>query len=201
MLIEINLLPEELRGRARSEKKSRFGLKIPRFVPFVAGGAVILALVVSFAVVTYSGSVKGRLVRAKKILREEEKRAARAITMTTQLADLEKHAYPLIRRVGGKVYWWSILEQVTLNCPPNAVLDSVKFQKGGGVDDPSTLTLAGHYRRGKSLEDRFASNLGSSAKIGKYIDKIYTGPRKIEGDRTIFEIKCEFIMPREDEER
>ncbi len=194
MLVEINLLPSELRRKAKTDRK-RFNIQIPRYVPYVVGGAILFAVVISFAIMTYTGSVRSNLVRAKKMLKEEKKRAAQTITLSTQFPELEERAASLVERVNGKIYWWEILDQITRCCPSNAVLQSIKVEYETGSERPKTLFLSGFYENSTGLEITVTKNLQSSAKLAKYIDRIYPGQTTIVAEKTFFTVKCNFRQP------
>jgi len=194
MLVEINLLPSELRRKAKADRK-RFSIQVPRYVPYIVCGAILFAAVISFAVMTYTGSVRSNLLRARKMLREEKKRAAQAITLSTQLPELEERAASLVERVSGKIHWWEILEQIMRCCPSNAVLQSIKVEYETGSEQPTTLFLSGFYENSTGLEITFTKNLQSSAKLAKYIDRIYPGQTTIVAEKTLFTVKCNFRQP------
>ncbi len=199
MLVEINLLPAELRRKTKSEKKW-LNIRIPRYVPYVVSGTVLLAAVIAFAVWSYTSSVRSNLERAKKMLKQEKVRAARAITISTQLPELEKRASSLVERVNSKICWWEILDQITRCCPVNAVLDSIKVEYGPNFERPVTLFISGSYEDSTGLEITFTRNLKTSAKLGVYVDEIYPGKTTVVGDKTLFVVKCRFRQPERDDE-
>lgn len=199
MIIEINLLPSDLRRKVKTDRKW-IKIEVPRYVPYVVVSAVLLAAVISFAVLTYRGSVKGNLKRAKNILAEEKLMAARAITLSTQMPEFEQRASSLIDRVNGKIQWWEILDQITRCCPSNAVLKSIKVNYGPKAEKPDTLLLTGWYEGTTGLEIIFTRNLKSSAKLGTYIDKIYPGQTTTVGEKTEFTVKCTFKQPNEEDD-
>jgi hypothetical protein len=199
MLVEINLLPAELRPKTRAKRKWT-NIQVPRYVPYVVSSAVMLALVVSFAAWSYTSSVKSNLNRAKKMLKEEKVRAAKAITLSTQLPELEERATSLVERVNGKICWWEILDQITRCCPPNAVLSAIKVEYGPNSERPVTLLISGSYEDSTGLEITFTRNLKTSAKLGMYVDEIYPGQTTLVADRTLFIVKCKFRQTEQEDE-
>ena len=198
MLVQINLLPVELRRKIKTEKKTT--LRVPRFVPFVVVGAVAFAIVITFMVMAYTGSVKSNLKQAKKMLKEEKIRSAQAITYKAEMPEIEERAECLVSRVDGKIIWWEILDQVSRSCPSSAVLKKIEFKNATDISKPPMLVVTGYYEEGDGLEITFTDNLQLNPKLNKYVDKINREKGPGEGGRTEFTVKCIFKQPEKKEE-
>ena len=194
MLIEINLLPLEFRGKAKTDKK-RLSLQIPRFVLYLIGGVIMLLVVLSFSIITYSSALKGSLARAKRMLKQEQTRAAQAITIQADIPNLEERSALLAERVGSKILWWEILDQIGRSCPNEATLKSLKVEYDNILMSPSTLVISGTYENGSGVELTYTRNLQSSTKLAKYIESIYPGQTTVMENKTLFTVKCQFKMP------
>ena len=193
MLVEINLLPLEFRGKVKSDKK-RLNLQLPRFAPYVIVGGILFAAVIAFAVISYASALKNNLAAAKRILRQEQTRAAQATTVSTDLPNLEERSFLLSERVGSKIIWWEILDQVARCCPSDAVLKSVKIEYDSSMKIPNMLVLSGSYDNGSGIELTYTRNLQSSTRLAQYIENIYPGQTTVVENKTLFTVKCQFKM-------
>ena len=200
MLIEINLLPLELRTKAKTEKK-RLNINIPRKLPYIIGGVILILAVMIFSILSYTSSLQGSLARAKKILREEQKRAAHSITISALLPGLEERSALLTERVNYKILWWEILEQISKCCPSEATLKNLKLEYDNLLMAPRTLIITGSYENGSGIELIYTRNLQSSTKLAKYIESIYPGQTVVVENKTQFTVKCQFIMPKRPEKK
>jgi hypothetical protein len=200
MFVEINLLPLEFRGKAKSEKK-RLNFPVPSIILYIVGGLILILGAISFAVITYSNSLQGNLLRVKRLQAQDKMLADRAVTVLALMPDLEERTQLLSTRVSSKIYWWEILDQVARCCPADAILKSIKVEYDSISKYPGNLIISGIYENGTGIELTFTKNLQASIKLTKYIDTIYPGQATVVENKTLFVVKCHFRQPEEPEKK
>jgi hypothetical protein len=183
-MIEINLLPEQLRGRTQATaKRTPMLAPVPNAFPI---GLVGLTLLMGLLIVVSStrvGSSQRRVRQIEHELKQAKTQAAEAEQVTAELPTVEARYQVLADRLDGKIAWAELLRVISLHCPTN---------------QPGRLVIAGAYEGTSSLEMLFADGLKESATFAEVFEAVIPEKNLEPDGRTSFALFCSF-RPRADQ--
>ena len=199
-MIELNLLPRELRAKKSSSGES--GLPVPALP--LAAGMVFLALMLSFAVVV-SGFVRSRSLRElDKEWRVLEPRKQHFDKLSAEVGRMENAVEFISRKADPSVDWAGLLGGLSEAVTPGVWLSRLNVEGPG--DPPSRLIISG-YALGRSEiatagVGRFITSLKSVEGFAKYFTEIELLDMRsqiVSGAETMmFRLRCDFEKAEEE---
>ncbi len=114
------------------------------------------------------------------------------VVITAGFKEIGPAGAQLEKRVGEKIYWWRIFEQITYTCPDEIELTNIKLERDRKTNAPDKLIIKGFYKEGISLEQVFIRNLDANEKIRSYFDHFIVADREPKEGKTTFAIFCHF---------
>jgi Tfp pilus assembly protein PilN len=198
-MIEINLLPEQLRGRTQpTAKRTPTLAPVPNAFPI---GLVGLTLLMGLLIVVSStrvGSTQRRVRQIEHELKQAKTQAAEAEQVTAELPTVEARYQVLADRLDGKIAWAELLRVISLHCPEGVLLTSIKLEIDRRTNQPGRLVIAGAYEGTLSLEMLFADGLKESATFAEVFEAVIPEKNLEPDGRTSFALFCSF-RPRADQ--
>jgi len=199
-MIELNLLPEEL----RTKKKYRSAARTHAVSVWPIVGGVTIALILTHVLFLL-------LVRTKKDLsktledkwQQMQPQRERTEKLTSETAALEKRVLAIREIAKPGLNWTKLLSGLNQAVIPNIWLSELKLKfsgTGGGEDLPSALHITG-YALGKSEEatacvGKFITSLKGTKDFSNYFDVIELQDMKnraIAGEEVmLFRLNCGF---------
>lgn len=203
-MIEINLLPKELRVRKRKETSS-----VPFSIPVVpiAAGILGITLLALLAVILLSGD-KTRYVEGLNAEWESIKpQKQRFDKITSELAEFEK-ALNFVKKISeAEVNWAKLLRGLNEAVTPGIWLSrlnlegqSKAFNYKDPGESPSRLVLAGHAMGNSEIATggvaKFIASLKETQDFSVYFEEIELLEMRSQAlsseDTMFFRLKCEF---------
>jgi len=192
-MIEINLLPNQLRPRSRpATKRDPVFAPVPKAFPLGLGALTLLMGVL----IVFSGTQVGARERKSKQLEHDLKtakmQAAQAEQTTAEFPALAERYTVLASRLDGKVHWADLLRIVSQRCPEGVLITKLDLESGHRKNQPSKLVIRGTYSGSNSLEMRFANGLKESATFTETFEAVIPEKYLMPDDRISFAISCLF---------
>jgi Tfp pilus assembly protein PilN len=192
-MIEINLLPTNLRPRSQStQKKTPTLAPVPKAFPLALIGLTLLMAMLILVSNTRVGTsqrrsrqVQAQLEAAKDEATEAEQRAKSLPTTAAQYSVLAE-------RLSGKVAWAEVLRAISLRCPDRVRLTSIKLERDRHSGRPIKLVISGEYSGSSSLEMLFAGGLQESATLTGIFEAVLSEKELMDDGSTRFAISCIF---------
>ena len=192
-MIEINLLPEQLRSRAApSAKKTPTLAPIPKAFPFVLLGITLLMGLLIVVSGTRVGASQRRLRQIEDKLKQAKNQASEAEQVTTEFPTTEARYRVLAERLNAKTSWTELLRAIGLRCPEGIVLTSIKLEIDKRTNRPGRLVIGGTYEGTNSLEMLFANGLKESATFSTVFEAVIPEKNLEPDGRTSFALFCSF---------
>jgi len=192
-MIEINLLPNQLRPRTRpTTKREPVLAPVPKAFPLSLGGLTLLmgALIVISGVRVSTSERKSRQVRHD--LKVAKDQAAQAETITEKFPALAERYTVLASRLDGKTPWADVLRVVSQRCPEGVLITKLEIEPSRRKNQPGTFVIRGAYGGPNSLEMRFANGLKESATFTETFEAVIPEKNLMPDDRISFAISCLF---------
>ncbi|MBN1919313.1 MAG: hypothetical protein JW889_15530 [Verrucomicrobia bacterium] len=192
-MIEINLLPEQLRGRTQTApKKTPTLAPIPKAFPIALASLTVLMVLLIVVSSTRAGAGQRRLREVEDELKQAKAQATEAEQVTASLPAIEARYGVLADRLDGKIMWAELLRVVALRCPEGVMLTSVKIEIDRRTSQPARLVIAGAYDGTSSLEMLFANGLKESATFSNVFESVIPEKNLEPDGRTSFALFCAF---------
>ena len=192
-MIEINLLPNQLRPRTRLvTKKDPVLAPIPKAFPLGLGGVMLLMVVLILASGARVSASERKSRQVEHDLKLAKAQAARAETITEEFPALADRYAVLASRLDGKVHWADVLRVVSQRCPEGVIITKLELVPSRRRDQPGTFVIRGAYSGSNSLEMRFANGLKESATFTETFEAVIPEKNLMPDDRISFAISCLF---------
>jgi cell division protein FtsL len=198
-MIEINLLPEQLRSRMQpATKKAPKLAPVPKVFPMVLVGMTALMGLLIVVTGTRAGAGQRRVRQIEQELKRAKTQAADAQQVTADVPRIEARCQVLSERLEGKIAWAELLRVISLRCPDGVAITSIKLEIDRRTSLPGRLVIGGAYDGTSSLEMLFANGLKESATFSDVFEAVIP-EKSLEPDgRTSFALYCAF-RPRTDQ--
>jgi len=197
-MIEINLLPEQLRSRAQTPSKRTPTLApVPKAFPIVLVGLTLLMGLLIVVSSTRVGASQRRVRQIEYELKQAKTQATEAEKVTADLPSTEARYQVLAERLDGKILWTELLGVISLHCPEGVVITSIKLEIDRRTSQPARLVIAGTYEGTSSLEMLLANGLKESAAFSEVFEAVIPEKNLDPDGRTSFALFCS-LRPRTD---
>jgi Tfp pilus assembly protein PilN len=192
-MIEINLLPTNLRPRSQSTQKRTPTLApVPKAVPLVLVGLTLLMALLIVASGTRVGTSQRRSRQVQAQLEAAKDEAAQAEQVAALLPTTVAQYDVLAERLSGKVAWAEVLRVISLRCPDRVRLTSIKLERDRHSARPIKLVISGEYAGSSSLEMLFANGLQESATLTSIFEAVLSEKELLDDGGARFAISCIF---------
>ena len=197
-MIEINLLPEQLRSRAQpSSRRTPTLAPVPKAFPIVLVGLTLLMGLLIVVSSTRVGASQRRVRQIEYELKQAKTQATEAEKVTADLPSTEARYQVLAERLDGKILWTELLRVISLHCPEGVVITSIKLEIDRRTSQPARLVIAGTYEGTSSLEMLLANGLKESATFSEVFEAVIPEKNLEPDGRTSFALFCS-LRPRTD---
>jgi Tfp pilus assembly protein PilN len=180
-MIEINLLPEELR-RVEKARKVKINLAMS------AGVALTVAVLILVIVLSVVGRRMSSQARIRARLKTLDGSAKEAEALIKENQKIEKEIGSLEKFAAHRLLWNRCLNEVSDAIPDDLFIIKLDYNSR----KPFTMSIRGEAvsgRGGEGVVD-FIDNLHRSPVIGKEFPKINYSIESIQEGRKSFEIRC-----------
>jgi hypothetical protein len=192
-MIEINLLPHQLRQRSQPGTKRPSGLApVPKAFPLGLLALSVLMGLLAFVSSSKLGASQRKSREAERQLRDIKKQATETELVTQRVPELAGRYAVLARRLDGKVNWSQVLRVVSLHCPSGVLITSLKLERDKKTGEPGKFIICGVYSGTSNLELRFADALKESATFAEVFEAVIPERNLMPDDRTSFVLQCMF---------
>lgn len=192
-MIEINLLPTQLRARAHaSQKKPPALAAVSKVFPLSLVGLTLLMGLFVFISSTQVGARERESRQVQSELNQAKEQAAEAERTTAGFAEVAARYEVLASRLDGKIAWSEVLRVVSLRCPDHVRITSLVVERHSRTGHPLKLVISGTYDGTASLEMRFANGLKESATFSEVFDAVIPETELLPDGQTKFGISCLF---------
>ena len=192
-MIEINLLPDQLRQRTQPSAKRPSGFApVPKAFPL---GLLVLSLLMGLLTLISSSKLGASQCKSRQLnreLRAAKAQATEAERVTESFAALAARYTVLASRLDGKVNWSDVLRVVSLRCPSGVLITSLKLERDRTTGRPVKFVIRGVYSGTSNLEMRFADGLKESATLAEVFEAVIPERNLMPEDRTSFALLCLF---------
>ena len=192
-MIEINLLPTQLRPRAHASQKRAPALTlVPKAFPLSLVGLTALMALFVFVSSTQVGARERESKQVQGELNQAKEQAAEAEQITAGFPETAARYEVLASRLDGKIAWSDVLRVVSLRCPEGVCITSLAVERRRRTGQPLKLVISGTYDATESLEMRFTNGLKESATFGEVFDAAIPEKELLPDGQTKFGISCLF---------
>jgi len=192
-MIEINLLPSELRPRTRSSAKREPVLApVPKAFPLGLGVLTLLMGILIVASGVQVGASERKSRQLEHDLKVAKSQATQAERTMEEFPALAERYGVLASRLDGRVRWAEVLRVISLRCPESVLITTLELEGGRRTSHPTKLVIRGTYSGPNSLEMRFADGLKESATFTEIFEAVIPEKNLLPDDRTSFAISCLF---------
>jgi hypothetical protein len=192
-MIEINLLPTQLRARSHpTQKKAPALAPVPKAFPLGLVGLTLLMGLLVFVSGTQVGARERESRQVQHELAQAKEQAAEAEQITTRFDEVAARYEVLASRLDGRIEWTEVLRVVSLRCPDGVSITSLVVDRHKRTGRPLKLIINGTYDGTASLEMRFANGLKESATLSEFFDAVIPEKELLPEGQTKFGISCLF---------
>ena len=192
-MIEINLLPDQLRQRSQPSAKRPSGFApVSKAFPL---GLLVLVLLMGLLVLVSSTKLGASHRKSRQLERElkaAKAQATEAERVTESFPALAARYTVLASRLDGKVSWSDVLRVVSLRCPSGVLITSLKLERDRTTGRPVKFVIRGVYGGTRSLEMRFADGVKESTTFTEIFEAVIPERNLMPDDRTSFALLCLF---------
>jgi hypothetical protein len=192
-MIEINLLPTNLRPRSQStQKKAPTLAPVPKAFPLALVGLMLFMGLLIVVTSTRVGASQRRSRQVQAQLEAAKADAAEAERVAASVPATAMQYAVVAERLSGKVSWSDLLRVIGLRCPDRVRLTSIKLERDRQTARPVKLVISGEYTGSISLEVPFANGLQESATLSPIFEAVLSEKELLPDGGTRFAISCIF---------
>jgi hypothetical protein len=192
-MIEINLLPDQMRQRTQPSAKRPSGFApVPKAFPLAL---LVLSLLMGLLTLVSSGKLGASQRKSRQVdreLRDAKAEATEAERVREAFPALAGRYMVLASRLNGKINWTDVLRVVSLRCPSGVLITSLKLERDRTSGRPVKFVIRGTYAGTSNLELRFADGLKESTTFTEVFEAVIPERSLMPDDRTSFALLCLF---------
>jgi Tfp pilus assembly protein PilN len=170
-MIEINLLPEEQRGKAKKASTSPVGGFDPTYLIYIVPAAIVVLLIIHGLLGSASFLKQGRLNSLNKVWSGFESQRQKIASFKTQ-SEASSQDAQIIDELVKSVHWSEKLNLLSLNLPPGLWFNEIIINRKSLEIRASVFSLESN---GVDLINKFLFNLKNDKGFFKDFSSLETG--------------------------